>query len=115
MTEAFVRDIEEFVAGEGVDLISFEKGQRKDDTTQAYLRKFKKNAGVLYVGKAQEKARIMRTRSSTRGSITARCAPDSRHLTRSGQCQPPRRQIHPRRRSLPQRLVRPAKTRGLKT
>jgi DNA-binding HxlR family transcriptional regulator len=61
MTEAFVRNIEQFVAGEGVDLVSFEKGQRKDDTTQAYLRKFKKNAGVLYVGKAQEKARIMRT------------------------------------------------------
>lgn len=61
MTEAFVRNIEQFVAEQGVDLISFEKGQRKDDITQAYLRKFKKKAGVLYVGKAQEKARIMRT------------------------------------------------------
>jgi DNA-binding HxlR family transcriptional regulator len=61
MTEAFVRNIEQFVAREGVDLISFEKGQRKDDVTQAYLRKFNKNEGVLYVGKAQEKARIMRT------------------------------------------------------
>src|SRR5499427_5411159 len=61
MTETFVRNIEQFVAREGVDLISFEKRQRKDDVTQAYLRKFKKNEGVLYVGKAQEKARIMRT------------------------------------------------------
>src|SRR5215813_13891725 len=61
MTEAFVANIEQFVAREGVDLISFEKGQRKDDVAQAYLRKFKKNEGVLYVGKAQEKARIMRT------------------------------------------------------
>src|SRR5215471_4756247 len=61
MTEAFVANIEQFVAREGVDLISFEKRQRKDDVTQAYLRKFKKNEGVLYVGKAQEKARVMRT------------------------------------------------------
>src|SRR6516162_653889 len=61
MTEAFVHNIEQFVAGEGVDLITFEKGQRKDDITQKYLRKFKKSEGVLYVGKAQEKARIMRT------------------------------------------------------
>ena len=61
MTEAFIHNIEQFVAGEGLDLITFEKGQRKDDITQKYLRKFKKNEGVLYVGKAQEKARIMRT------------------------------------------------------
>src|SRR5262250_1662860 len=61
MTEAFIHNIEQFAAGEGVDLITFEKGQRKDDITQKYLRKFKKNEGVLYVGKAQEKARIMRT------------------------------------------------------
>src|SRR5262247_4073818 len=61
MTEAFVHNIEQFVAGEGVDLITFEKGQRKDDITQKYLGKFKKSEGVLYVGKAQEKARIMRT------------------------------------------------------
>jgi len=61
MTDAFVGNIEQFVACEGVDLIGFAKGQRKDDVTQAYLRKFKKKEGVLYVGKAQEKARIMRT------------------------------------------------------
>src|SRR5262252_6341391 len=60
-TETFVRNIEQFVASEGIDLITFEKGQRKDDVTQGYLRKFKKNEGVMYVGKAQEKARIMRT------------------------------------------------------
>jgi len=61
MTDAFVRNVEEFVAGEGVDLITFEKKQRKDDVTQKYLKDFKKSEGVLYVGKAQEKARVMRT------------------------------------------------------
>jgi hypothetical protein len=61
MTEAFVRNIEEFVNAEGVDLVTFEKGQRSDDITQKYLRSFGKSEGVVYVGKAQEKARLMRT------------------------------------------------------
>ena len=61
MTEAFVRNIEGFVNNEGIDLVAFEKWQRKDDVTQKYLRRFTRNEGVLYVGKAQEKARIMRT------------------------------------------------------
>ena len=70
MTEAFVRNIEEFVRREGVDLVTFEKRQRKDDVTHQYLRHFEKTEGVLYVRKAQEKARIMRTerrRSRTTG------------------------------------------------
>ena len=61
MTEAFVRNIDEFVNDEGVDLVTFQKGQRKDDVTQKYVRKFTRREGVLYVGKAQEKARVMRT------------------------------------------------------
>jgi hypothetical protein len=61
MTETFIRTIEEFVAAEDLDLVAFQKGQRKDDVTQKYLRKFRKSEGVLYVGKAQEKARVMRT------------------------------------------------------
>jgi hypothetical protein len=61
MTAAFVQDIERFVAEAGVDLVSFAKGQRKDDITQDYLRRFSGSEGVLYVGKAQERARVMRT------------------------------------------------------
>ena len=61
MTEAFVRNIDRFVNDEGVDLVAFQKGQRKDDVTQKYVRKFTRREGVLYVGKAQEKARVMRT------------------------------------------------------
>src|SRR6195256_307650 len=61
MSEAFVRNIEQFVADEGIDLVSFAKGERKDDVTQKYLRSFRRSEGVLYVGKAQEKARVMRT------------------------------------------------------
>jgi hypothetical protein len=54
-------NIEQFVADEGIDLVSFGKRQRKDDVTQKYLRRFRRSKAVLYVGKAQEKARLMRT------------------------------------------------------
>src|SRR4029077_4844555 len=62
MSEAFVRNIQQFVDDEAIDLVSFEKRERKDDVTQRYLRSFRKREGVLYVGKAQEKARVMRTK-----------------------------------------------------
>jgi len=61
MSERFVAAIERFVATERVDLITFEKGQRKDDVAQQYLAAFNGEEGVLFVGKAQEKASVFRT------------------------------------------------------
>jgi hypothetical protein len=61
MTERFVQAIEQFVATEGVDLVTFEKGQRKDDVAQEYLARFTGEEDVLFVGKAQEKASVFRT------------------------------------------------------
>ena len=55
MTEAFVRNIDQFVNHEGVDLVAFQKWQRKDDVTQKYLRRFREREGVLYVGKARKR------------------------------------------------------------
>ncbi len=69
-TDAFVANIERFVADQGVDMVSFAKHQRKDDVTQQYLEQFDADEGVLYVGRAQEKARVVRTerrRSATTG------------------------------------------------
>src|SRR3984893_14310128 len=60
-TEAFVANIERFVAEQGVDLVSFGKHQRKDDIPQQYLQQFDADEGILYVGSAQEKARVVRT------------------------------------------------------
>ena len=69
MTQRFVETIERFVETEGLDLVTFEKGQRKDDVAQAYLASFEGDEGVLFVGKAQEKASVFRTekRRDTRG------------------------------------------------
>jgi hypothetical protein len=61
MSEEFVEAIERFVDAEGVELITFEKGQRKDDIAQEYLAQFDGEEGVLFVGKAQEKASVFRT------------------------------------------------------
>jgi hypothetical protein len=61
MSARFVAAIERFVQTEGVDLITFEKGQRKDDVAQQYLATFTRDEGVLFVGKAQEKASVFRT------------------------------------------------------
>src|SRR5258708_14879627 len=61
MSERFVQAIERFVATEGLDLVTFAKGQRKDDVAQQYRASFTGEEGVLFVGKAQEKARVFRT------------------------------------------------------
>ncbi|MHB8219453.1 MAG: hypothetical protein ACYDHU_03915 [Acidimicrobiales bacterium] len=61
ITKGFVASIHRFVEREGIDLITFEKGQRKDDIAHEYLAKFEGDEGVLFVGKAQEKATTFRT------------------------------------------------------
>jgi hypothetical protein len=61
MSQQFVDAIDRFVVTEGVDLVTFEKGQRKDDVAQRYLASFEGEEGVLFVGKAQEKASVFRT------------------------------------------------------
>jgi hypothetical protein len=68
MTAAFVADIEHFIAARGVDLVRFGRGQRKDDLTREYLRRAACDdrglvpGQVLYVGVAQEKQKVFRTR-----------------------------------------------------
>ena len=61
MSERFVDALERFAETEGVDLVTFKKGQRKDEVAKTYLAKFPGEEGVLFVGKAQAKARVFRT------------------------------------------------------
>ena len=65
MSQRFVEAIERFVETAGIDLVTFEKGQRKDDVAQQYLARFEGEEGVLFVGKAQEKASVFRTEKRT--------------------------------------------------
>jgi len=61
MTKAFVTDIHGFVAARGLELVAFAKGQRKDDIAHEFLARFTDEEGVLFVGRAQEKAGVWRT------------------------------------------------------
>ena len=61
ITSTFVRAIERFAATEGVPLITFAAGQRKDAVAATYLAQFTEEEGVLFIGKAQEKAPVFRT------------------------------------------------------
>ena len=61
ITKAFVRAIEAFVADQGVPLVSFERGQRKDDVMAEHLARFTAAEGVVFVGRAQEKTPVFRT------------------------------------------------------
>jgi len=65
MTESFVRRIESFAQREGIDLVTFRKGQRKEDIAHEYLERFTVDEGVLFSGKAQEKASVVRTERRT--------------------------------------------------
>jgi hypothetical protein len=61
MTKTFVADIHHFVAAHDLELVSFGKGERKDEITQRFLAEFTAEEGVLYVGRAQEKSGVWRT------------------------------------------------------
>ena len=47
MSQQFVEAIERFVATERIDLVTFEKGQRKDDVAQQYLATFERLDAAL--------------------------------------------------------------------
>jgi hypothetical protein len=64
ISRGFVASVDRFAADQGVPVITFEKGQRKDDVAHEYLAEFEaagRAEGVLFVGKAQEKTRTFRT------------------------------------------------------
>lgn len=61
MTEAFVQSIERLAQSQGVHVAHFRKGQRKDEVTQEYLERLAGAEGVLFIGKAQERAPLVRT------------------------------------------------------
>jgi hypothetical protein len=61
ITKTFIAQMEQFAKQEKVPLVTFEKGQRKDDVAAEYRKKFSAPEGVLFIGKAQEKTSVFRT------------------------------------------------------
>src|SRR5262245_3338735 len=65
ISRAFVAAIEAFIKQQHVPLLSFTKGQRKDDIAAEYRAAFTGTEGVLFVGRAQEKTPVFRTEKRT--------------------------------------------------
>src|SRR5208337_4104690 len=65
ISDDFVRQLEAYAKQQGVPLIPFEKGQRKDDVAAEHRQRFTKSEGVVFIGKAQEKAPVFRTEQRT--------------------------------------------------
>ena len=72
ISKDFVARMERFAKQLRVPVVHFRKGERKDDVAAEYLRKFKGEEGVLFIGKAQEKTRVFRTerRRDTKTGMT---------------------------------------------
>ena len=59
MTQRFVEAIKRYAERNRIDIVSFRRGERKDERTREYLRTWTGGDGVLYIGRAQEKARVL--------------------------------------------------------
>ena len=57
----FVKGLEAYAEEHDVPMMTFARKVRKDDVAASYRRKFSKSEGVVFIGKAQEKAKLFRT------------------------------------------------------
>ena len=61
ITKAFIAAIDRFTKGHQIPVVTFLKGQRKDEIAAEHLANFKGEEGIVFVGKAQEKTAVFRT------------------------------------------------------
>jgi hypothetical protein len=61
ISRAFVEAIEAYAHTRQLPMLTFEKGQRKDDIVAPYVKQAAGQEGILLIGKAQEKATTFRT------------------------------------------------------
>jgi hypothetical protein len=61
ISKAFVQKLEAFATQHAIPMVAFRKGERKDEVAAGFLKAFKGEEGVLFIGKAQEKAPVFRT------------------------------------------------------
>ena len=74
MSTGFINAVDHFIQQEQIPLITFTKGQRKDDVALEYQSQFAGTEGILFVGKAQEKTPVFRTQKR-RNPDTGRAYP----------------------------------------
>jgi hypothetical protein len=84
MTRNFVAAIERFVRQHQIPMVSFQKGQRKDQLAVQMRARFPHAEGVVFVGKAQEKCTVYRTEKAPQSQDRPRLRLD-RQIHRAGQ------------------------------
>jgi hypothetical protein len=67
ITTRFVREVRAFAQQEGVPLIRFQPGERKDDVATGQRQTFTKPEGVVFIGIAQEKAQAFKATKRMQG------------------------------------------------
>ena len=60
-SEAFRRNVFDFANRQDIPVHRFAKGERKDDVMHGFLKDFREEQGVVFIGIAQEKATVPRT------------------------------------------------------
>ena len=69
MTDNYKQEVERFAKTEGIDLIHFERGERKDDVAAPYREQFEGEEGVLFIGIAQERATAFKGRKKVKQGL----------------------------------------------
>lgn len=74
MTESFTAEIHHYIQSRNLDLVHFRKDDRKDDIAKEYLAGHDGREQLLFVGRAQERTAVWRTRRR-RDTVTGRTYP----------------------------------------
>jgi hypothetical protein len=61
ISRRFLAAIDRYAAAHGIARVDFARGQRKDEVTRQFLARHDGSEKVLFIGRAQEKARVLRT------------------------------------------------------
>jgi hypothetical protein len=61
ITRKFVASLEAYAKAQNIPVVTFQKGQRKDDIAADYRARFNRAEGVVFIGKSQERASVFRT------------------------------------------------------
>ena len=68
-TDAYKRAVESFAQAQGIEIIHFEKGTRKEEVAAKYRAEFEGEEGVLFIGIAQERAYAFQGRKKTKQKL----------------------------------------------
>lgn len=69
MTDEYKAAVEAFAKEQGIDLIHFERGVRKEDIAAAYRERQGEKEGVLFIGIAQERAYAYKAHKRVQGKL----------------------------------------------